>query len=143
MTTRILIAAAAATLIAAAPAMAQQTDLKSLPGGSLMLKDMPAAQGNVQNLPGVRLNMQAQGKNGAGNCTERQVGSLGFGDTRGGTITECTVGNFSFSSVKPSASAGPNYWMDGVPSPFGAGGPPPGSGGFAPRQDNGLWPHGR
>jgi hypothetical protein len=131
---------AAAALFAASPALAQQTDLKSLPGGSLMLKDLPGAQGNVQNLPGVRLNMQAQGRNGAGNCTERQVTTLGFGDTRSGTVTECTVGNFSISTVKPSSGAGARapYWADGIPNHFGAG-PPPGSGGFAPQPNNGLW----
>jgi hypothetical protein len=130
MNIRIVIAASA--MLVAAPAMAQQGDLKALPGGSLMLKEVPSAGGNVQNLPGVRLGAQMQA-NGAGNCTERQVNSLGFGDTRGGTISECTVGNFTFSASKPSRSQRP-YWADGVPSPFGgAGGPPPGSGGFAPQ----------
>lgn len=136
---RVLTLTAVAALLAAAPAAAQQTDLKSLPSGSLMLKEMPAAQGNLQNLPGVNLNMRAQGAS-ATNCSERQVTSLGVGDLRGGTVSECSFGNFSFSTVKPNSAGGnPPYWVEGVPSPFGSnGGPPPGSGGFAPRQ-GGFW----
>ncbi len=123
--------------VAATPALAQQTELKSLPGGSLMLKDLPAANGNLQNLPGVDLNMRAQGANGGSNCTEREVSSLGLGDYRRGTLSECTVGNFSFSTVRPSsgsvATSGP------IPTnPFDTGGPPPGSGGFAPRPHS-MW----
>lgn len=138
----VLFAATAAALLHAAPAAAQQSDLKSLPGGSLMLKDLPAARGNVQNLPGVRLNMQAQGTSGGSNCVDREVSSLGAGGLRGGgTMTECTVGRFTFSTVKPSGGVGnAPYWADGIPNPFGGnGGPPPGSGGFAPRQNTLGW----
>src|SRR5690606_6786164 len=104
-------------------------------------KDMPAAQGNAQNLPGVNLNMRAQGGRNNGNCREREVNSLGLGDMRSGTMSECTVGNFSFSTVRPSGSGGnAPYWADGIPSAFGgSGGPPPGSGGFAPRPHNDRW----
>lgn len=138
MKTKLMIAVAA-MLLASGPVLAQQGELKSLPGGSLMLKEVPAAGGNLQNLPGVRLNMRAQGAAGASNCAEREVSSLGFGHTQSGIVTECTVGNFTFSSGRSTGvGAGPT-WTDGVPSPWGAGGPPPGSGGFAPRPNNGLW----
>ncbi len=104
-----------------------------------MLKDVPAARGNVENLPGVRLNMQAQGGAAGGNCSERQVSSLGFGDMRGGSVSECKFGNFTFSTSRPSSPLAPS-WHSGVPSPFGSNdGPPPGSGGFAPRPSNGFW----
>ena len=134
-----LLAMACAISFAAGPVVAQQSDLKSLPGGSLMLKDVPSAQGNVQNLPGVNLNMRAQAGNGQPDCSDRQVYSLGVGTMDSGTLTECRVGNFTFSSARPSGGM-PSTWTEGVPSPFGSNfGPPPGSGGFAPRPSNGLW----
>lgn len=140
MKLRIVVTALAAGLLAAAPAAAQQTELKALPGGSLMLKDLPAAQGNAENLPGVRLNMQAQGSRNATNCRDREVNTLGYGYARSETVTECQVGNFSFSTTKSGGGRAPSYHgMPAFSDPFGApAGPPPGSGGYAPQQSI-LW----
>lgn len=125
--------------IVAFPAAAQQMQLKSLPSGGLMLKDMPGTDSALQELPGVRLNPQSQTGLAGSNCTQRRVSSFDLpGGYRpgldGGTVSECSFGNFSVSTTRHDNAPARNVfgWQDGVPNPFGNG-PPPGSGGFAPQ----------
>lgn len=133
-----VIATGTAMGCAAAPALAweeQGAALKSLPGGGLMLKEVPGTDGSLRNLPGVRLNPQLGG-GGNTSCTQRQVTGYryGFGE-QSATVNECNFGNFSVSTMRGTSSGNAWGWMEGVPQPFGAG-PPPGSGGFAPRPFN-------
>lgn len=126
ITARPTIAAAAAVLmLAAGPAAAweqqggaeQGGGLRALPSGGLMLKDVPSTDSTVESLPGVRLNPQARDGGGA-NCTQKRVSSLGYGasgDYGSGTLSECSFGNFTFSTMRPD----PQPWVPGQPTPFG------------------------
>lgn len=131
------LAGAAVLMAASVPAAAwdqQGGGLKPLPGGGLALKEQPGVQGNLQNLPGVRLNPQLNaGANGA-NCTQREVKNYryGFGD-QPGTVNECSFGNFSVSTYNSGGGGAGSYNPFPVPGPL-QGGPPAGSGGFAPTQ---------
>ena len=115
---------AAAVLVLAGPAAAweqqgggadQGGGLRALPSGGLMLKDMPTTDSTVQTLPGVRLNPQARDSGGT-NCTQRRVASFDgpAGDYRSGTVSECSFGNFTFSTMRPD----PQPWVPGMPTPF-------------------------
>jgi hypothetical protein len=119
--------------LAATPVLAweQQGGMKSLPSGGLMLKEVPGTDAKIQNLPGVNLNPQARGSSG-GNCNQRQVRGYGFGES--GTVSECNFGNFSVSTYgSGSGNGSSSYNPFPVPGPLQQAGPPPGSGGFAPR----------
>lgn len=113
----LLIAAACAgiALAGAAPASAweQEGGMRPLPGGGLMLKDVPSVDPQVNSLPGVNLNPQARDSNSS-NCSQKRVSSFGYGPDRiyqGGTMSECSFGNFTITTVKPD----PTPWMG---SPF-------------------------
>jgi hypothetical protein len=115
--------AAAMVALAAGPAAAweqqggadQSVGLRALPSGGLMLKDVPSTDSTVESLPGVRLNPQAR-DSGGGNCTQRRVSSFdGPGsDYQTGTLSECSFGNFTFSTMRPD----PQPWVPGMPTPF-------------------------
>lgn len=110
----------------------EQQGMKPLPGGGLMLKEVPGTDPKVQDLPGVRLNPQAL-NSGGGNCTQRQANSVRFGERS--TVNECNFGAFSVTTYSSgSGSAGASYNPFPVPGPLQQAGPPPGSGGYAPRQ---------
>lgn len=129
---RTILAGAAMSFAVAAPVSAweeQGAALKSLPSGGLMLKELPGTDAKIQNLPGVRLNPQARAGGGT-NCTQRQVTGYGFGE-QSGTVSECNFGNFSVSTYGSRGGSGYNPFP--VPGPLQQAGPPPGSGGFAPR----------
>lgn len=133
-----LLAGAAALLAVTIPASAweQQGTMKSLPGGGLALKEMPSAQGNLQNLPGVNLNPKFGLNDSAGNCTQRQVTGYrhGFGE-QSATVNECSFGNFSISTYNSGGGSGAgSYNPFPVPGPLQQAGPPAGSGGLAPSQ---------
>lgn len=98
--------------------------MRALPGGGLMLKDVPAQGGNVANLPGVNLNRQLNA-NKPGNCSSRDVNYFEGNQFRSGTMNECKFGNFSISTM--GAQPSQNY----EPPPLFGQGPPPGSGGWA------------
>jgi len=134
---RPIAAGAAIFLAASVPAAAwdeQGGALKSLPSGGLMLKEVPGTDSNLQNLPGVRLNPQMN-SGGSGNCSQREVTHYryGFGE-QSGTATECNFGNFSVTTYNSGSASGSAYNPFPVPGPLQEFGPPPGSGGYAPRQ---------
>lgn len=117
---RPIIASGAVTLALAAtiPALAwdEQGGMRSLPSGGLMLKEVPSTDSRLESLPGVRLNPQANSSDGA-TCTQRQVSSFGYGpggDYQSGTLSECSFGNLTISTIRPD----PRPWVPGVPSPF-------------------------
>lgn len=113
----LLIATACAVLVlaGAAPASAweQEGGMRSLPSGGLMLKDVPSVDPRVNNLPGVNLNPQARDSN-SNNCSQKRVSSFDYspdGSYQTGTMSECSFGNFSITTVRPD----PTPWMG---SPF-------------------------
>ena len=130
--------AAAALGLTAAPALAWEDQggaMKSLPSGGLMLKEVPGSDPKLQNLPGVNLNPQL-GASGSTNCVQRRVTDhrYGFGE-QSATANECKFGNFSFTTYgSGSRGSGFGYNPFPVPAPLQQGGPPAGSGGFAPTQ---------
>ncbi|MBN9034661.1 MAG: hypothetical protein J0H53_01200 [Rhizobiales bacterium] len=118
------VSAAALLALAAGPAAAweqqgggadQGGGLRALPSGGLMLKDVPTTDSTVETLPGVRLNPQARDSGGT-SCTQRRVASFDgpAGDYRSGTVSECSFGSFTFSTMRPD----PQPWVPGMPTPF-------------------------
>lgn len=71
----------------------------------------------MNDLPGVRFDPLAGGPDLPQNCTERTVGYQEYGrHSTGGTVRECQVGNFTFSTTgSPSALGGTRY--HGMPAP--------------------------
>lgn len=115
-----LAATATVLTLAAGPAAAWEQQggavegggLRALPSGGLMLKDAPTTDSTVESLPGVRLNPQARDGGGT-NCTQKRVTSS-YGDYQSGTLSECSFGNFTFSTMRPD----PQPWVPGMPTPF-------------------------
>jgi hypothetical protein len=131
--TGILSAIAVAALAAGSlPAGAwEQLDLGTAPSGQPTYA--PQGQLSFENLPGVQLN---RGQPAAdGDCTQGRFNAdtrPGFGNS--GTLTECNFGRFSLKTYRSDGGSGGGYNPFPVPGPLQQGGPPPGSGGFAPRE---------
>lgn len=80
----------------------------------------------LQNLPGVNMGAGA-GPAGESNCVESEVSSYSWRDgPLNGTRTDCTIGNFTFSTVRGRNAPNPVY-----DNTYG-GNPPPWEQGWRP-----------
>lgn len=129
----------AGTLGAAAlPAFAwEQLDLGTNSAGQPTYAPEGQGTGQLQfeGLPGVQLN-RGGGQSAGGDCSESRFYSRGFSDFgNSGTMTECNFGKFSLRTYRSNGATGSTgYNPFPVPGPLQQGGPPPGSGGIAPKQ---------
>jgi hypothetical protein len=99
----------------------------------------PEGQGTGQlqfkDLPGVQLNRGEQAA-AQGDCSQSRYYSDNIRDFgTSGTMTECNFGKFSLRTYRSGStnSTGSGYNPFPVPGPLQQSGPPPGSGGYAPR----------
>lgn len=71
----------------------------------------------MNDLPGVRFDPLAGGPDLQQNCTERTVNYQEYGrHSTGGTVRECQVGNFTFSTTGSSTTLGGTRYH-GMPAP--------------------------
>jgi hypothetical protein len=129
---------AAALGAAALPASAwEQLDLGTNSSGQPTYAPEGRGTGTLQfeGLPGVQLNRGGT-QTAGGNCNESRFHSNDIRDFgASGTMTECNFGKFSLRTYRSSgATSSSGYNPFPVPEPLQQEGPPPGSGGFAPRQ---------
>jgi hypothetical protein len=129
---------AAALGVGALPAFAwEQLDLGTNSSGQPTYA--PEGQGTgqlqFQGLPGVQLN-RGGSQTAGGDCSESRFYSDNIRDFgNSGTMTECNFGTFSQRTYRSDGAVGNSgYNPFPVPDPLRQDGPPPGSGGFAPKQ---------
>jgi hypothetical protein len=138
-TTILALTTATALGAAALPAFAwEQLDLGTNSFGQPTYAPEGQGTGKLQfeGLPGVQLNRG--GTQTADNgCNESRVYSENIRDLGAvSTMTECNFGKFSLKTYRSSGSTGASgYNPFPVPGPLKQDGLPPGSGGFAPRQN--------
>ena len=126
--------AAAALVALQGPAGAwDQLDLGTSPTGRSTFA--PSGGLNFKDLPGVQRDRQ-QLQAADGDCAQdRYFSAARPGFDNSGTVTECNFGRFSVRTYRQgSANSGSGYNPFPTPGPLQQGGAPPGSGGFAPRQ---------